>query len=114
VKTKNNLKHKLDTFNNSCDDACLKCKLPFDKTNGYLRIIHFLRKQCNINQTRNLSIPQGTVATFFRCGEQVHNHSPKISTGFCVPKIIQIYWFLTESLKIKGGGFLRQSVYARF
>jgi len=42
---KNNLKHisaqKMVTFNNCCDVACRKFKLPCDKTTGDLRTIHF-------------------------------------------------------------------------
>jgi len=34
----------LSSRNNSCDVACLKFKLPCDKTTGYLRTVHFLRE----------------------------------------------------------------------
>jgi len=51
---KNNLKHmstqKMVTFNNCCDVAYRKLKLPCDKTTGYLRTIHFFkgRNACSI------------------------------------------------------------------
>jgi len=32
---------KMDTFNNFCDVACLKFKMPRDNRSGYLRTIHF-------------------------------------------------------------------------
>ena len=44
-------------------------------------------------------ISQGTMATFFRCGGQVQKHLSRISSGFCVPKIIQIGLFLMELFK---------------
>jgi len=48
ISGENNLKRmstrKMDTLNNSCYVACVKFKLPCDKTIGCLRTIHFLRE----------------------------------------------------------------------
>jgi len=76
---KNNLKHistqKMVTFNNCCNVACLKFKLPCDKTTGYLRTIHFFKgSKCKFHQRYEFCISQGTVATFFRCGGQVQKY----------------------------------------
>ena len=52
---KNNLKcistQNMVTFNNCCDVPYLKFKLPFDKTTGYLRTIHFFEWR-NANSIR--------------------------------------------------------------
>ena len=49
---KNNLKHistqKMVTFNNCCDVACLKFKLPRDKTNGYLTTVYFFEEEMQV------------------------------------------------------------------
>jgi len=48
-------------------------------------------KQCKFD---NIYLSQGTVVTFFRCGGNVKCRLCEIYSGFCVPKIIQITWFL--------------------
>jgi len=101
---KNNLKHistqKMVIFNNCCDVACLKFKLPCHKTTGCLRTIHVFE---GINA---ISVKRMNFATFFRCGGQVQKHLCRISSGICVPNIIQIGLFLTELFKkLKCGHF---------
>jgi len=50
----------------------------------------FLKEVMKLDQMYAICILQGTVATFFKRGGQEYNHFCKISSGFCVPKIIRI------------------------
>jgi len=77
--------------------ACLKIKLPCDKTAGYLRTIHFFQGS-SATLIRCISSAFHKVH-IFRCGGLVHNHLYEISLEFCVPKFIQIGSFLTELFK---------------
>jgi len=90
------LPQKVDTFNNFCDVACLKFKLPCDKTTGYLRTIHCFEGS-NATSIRCMSSAFQKVQWwhFFRCGRQVHNH-PWNLFRILSTKIIQIGLSLTE------------------
>ena len=72
----------------------LAWNLSFHKTTGYLRTMHFLREEMQVPSMHEFRILQGTVSTFYKCGGQVQKHFSKISSGFCMPKIIQIGLFL--------------------
>ena len=64
----------------------------------------FSGKKCKFHQMPEFCISQGTVATFFSCGGQVQKRLCRISSGFCVPKIIQIGIFLMgviQNIKIQ-------------
>jgi len=49
---------------------------------------------------KDVCILQGSVATFFRCVGEAYNFIIK-SSGFYVPKIVEIASFLTELFKMQ-------------
>ena len=62
------------TFNNCCDAAYLKFKLPCDKTTDYFKNCPLFRgKKCKFHQTHEFCISQGTVATFLGVVDRFKN-----------------------------------------
>jgi len=81
INSKHNVNKKVDVFNDSGNDVCLKCKWMYGE-NGYLRCIHSLRKAilCNFDQMHAICILRGKVVTFFRHGGQDQIELSKISS----------------------------------
>ena len=101
--------------NNLCNFAYLKFRLEGGVTIGYLRRIQFSRKAMEIwSDAWDLPFTRYIAVTFFSCGGHTTYHLCRISSAFCVPKIIQITWFLTVIHKLKGKRFYWDAVYILF
>jgi len=75
---------KTDTFNNSCDVACLKFMLPCDKTTSHLRTIHFFEgSSITPIWCTEFCISQSVAVTLFTFGGQVYKRWRENHSGFC-------------------------------
>ena len=90
----------MDIFSNSCNVAFLNYKLLCAKRTGYLSRIRFLKEAMQLRSANDFCISQWYSRKNFSCGKLDQNRLCEIALKFCISRVIQITWFLTELVKM--------------